>query len=260
MRYSYDRRAKSDVDQLEIWGLEGLRTGAPVTLYHGTTALFRKFDLARSRDELVKNYYGNGIFLSPEKRIAAEYAQANRNIGFDPSIVADLKRRNAMAGRFLEILVKEGSDGWETAWKEFGYWNENPGPGEGKLDNAGFEKALGFDSNLIGDIADYVIGSASKPLGDENENPFFRSIGAPSYIYDSLDQVGLDSKRYRPKVYTVVVSVSKPLVTKSQAAASKAKSKGFDSVFYYGPDLVQGVPEVAVFRPQDVRIRHIEVV
>jgi hypothetical protein len=49
-------------------------------------------------------------------------------------------------------------------------------------------------------------------------------------------------------------------VTKSQSAARKARSQGYDSVFYYGTDLVKGIPEVAVFRPQDVKIRRIEVV
>lgn len=81
--YNYDRRAAQPAkDPLSEYNLKGLRTGQPVTLYHGTTRLFRTFDMNQSRDELVDSYYGKGIFLSPSKRVAALYANANRNIGF----------------------------------------------------------------------------------------------------------------------------------------------------------------------------------
>jgi hypothetical protein len=56
------------------------------------------------------------------------------------------------------------------------------------------------------------------------------------------------------------VTVSNPLVTANKAQASKARSKGFDSVVFYGSDLVDGVPEVAVFSPRNVKVRNIEVI
>jgi len=260
--YDYDRRAAAS-DPISEYGLEGLRTGAPVTLYHGTTRLFRTFDLSHGRDELVDQFYGKGIFLTPSKRVAEKYAEANRNIGFPPSIIDDLKRQNPAAGKFLQALFDHGQDGWEVAWKEEGFWRDNPAPGEGVVDLAAFDAHLGTDSNTLQDIADYILGSKSKPLGagDGPIDLFGRgATGLPGYLYDSLDEVGLDSKTYRPKVYTVSVTTTNPLVTKSQSAARKAREKGYDCVVYHGTALVSGVPEVAVFNPRQVRIRKIEVV
>lgn len=264
MAYSYDRRSAKTL-ALSEWNLEGMTEGRPVRLYHGTTRSFRTFSMERSRTELVDNYYGSGIFLTPSKRVAEQYAEANRNIGFDPEILGDLKQRNPNAGAFLQALYDHGKDGWETYWKDHGFWNEDAPSGEPKLDLAGFEKHLGgLDPNTLGDIAGYIIGSKTKPLGMGDDGGtidiFNMSTGAPDWIYKALDEVGLDSSVYRPKVYTVEVSVENPLVTKSKSQARSARSKGYDSVVYYGSDLVQGVPEVAVFNPRNVRITHVEVV
>ena len=264
MPYTYDRRFVAKTLNLQDHGLEGLKEGRPVTLYHGTTRLFRSFDMAQSREELVNNYYGKGIFLTPSKRVAAQYADANRNVGFDSSLIAALKRKNPNAGNFLQALYEHGRDGWETYWQEHGFLREDPPPGEGQLDMAAFEKHLGgVDANDLGDIAGYILGSKTKPLGADDEgtiNIFNMSTGAPGWLYDKLDEIGLDSSAYRPKVYTVSVSVSNPLVTASKSQARKAHQQGYDSVVYHGSDLVGGVPEVAVFNPRAVRVKHIEVV
>jgi len=219
--------------------------------------------MSLSRDELVNRFYGRGIFLTPSKRVAAHYADANRNIGFNPSIIDDLKRKNPNAGRFLESLYKHGKDAWEKFLREEGFWRDDPPPGEGAVDFTGFQKHLGVDPNTLGDIAGYIIGSATKPLGfgeDGALSLFNQSTGAPEYLYQELDEVGLDSKTYRPKVYTVSVTVENTLITASQSEARRASSQGYDCVVYYGSDLVSGVPEVAVFNPRNVKVKHIEVV
>ena len=113
---------------LSEYNLEGLAKGEPVTLYHGTTKTFRTFVLEKSREELVKNFYGAGIFLTPDKRVAMRYANANRNIGFDPSLIEDLKRKNPGAGAMMEALCNEGTDAWETFPKAVGLWREDPPP------------------------------------------------------------------------------------------------------------------------------------
>jgi hypothetical protein len=97
---------------------------------------------------------------------------------------------------------------------------------------------------------------------EENEpiNIFDMTTGLPDYAYKYLDEIGLDSKTYRPKVYTVTVTVKNPLITANDSAAKAARHKGYDSVVFYGRDLVQGVPEVAVFNPSNVKVKHIEVV
>lgn len=262
MSYIYELRSAKSLN-LADYNLEGLSNGTPVTLYHGTTKLFRTFNMDLIREELVENFYGGGIFLTPSKRVAEHYAGANRNMGFDASIIADLKSKNPHAGEFLQVLVDHGSEGWDLFAKEKGFLSDTPKkPGDGLLDWEGFQKYLGVDGNTIGDIAGFILGSKVVPLGleDREQNIFNMSTGTPAHIYDALDEVGLNSNTYRPKVYTVTVKVSNPLVTKSQSAARKARSKGHDSVVYFGPHLVGGVPEVAVFSPQVVKVKRIEVV
>jgi len=248
---------------LSYYGLEGLTEGKPVKLYHGTTASFKKFDLGKSRDELVDQFYGKGIFLTPSKRVAAQYADANRNIGFDRSLIDDMKRKNRNAGEFMEMVYKMGSDAWEAYARAEGLWNDDPSPGEGTFDAVGFEQHLGVDSNTLSDIAGYIIGAKKDPERDTGGgfvNIFDQSSGAPDWLYDSLDEVGLDSEKYRPKVYTVIVTVSNPLVTANKSQARKARSKGYDSVVFHGSGLVGGVPEVAVFNPRDVKIQGVVIV
>lgn len=248
----YDFRVAAR-DIAREYHLEGLFNGTPVTLYHGTTRVFHKFSLNYSRDELTDKFYGTGVFLTPSKLVAEKYAEANRNIGFPPSIVNDLKRRNPRAGELLDTLIEHGKDGWDIALKDFRTES-------GLLDLVGYQKALGgVDPNDVDTIAGYVIGSKIKPLGSDDENPFFQSTGAPSHIYDTLDSIGLNSDVYRPKIYTVSVRVSNTLIAKSQAAARSARKKGYEAVLYHGPDLVSGVPEVAVFDAKNARIKKVEV-
>lgn len=242
------------------YGLEGLLEGKPTTLYHGTTAKFSSFDMSLSRGELVNKFYGKGIFLVPSKKIAMKYADANRNIGFPPSIIDDLRSRNRNAGDFLQALYKDGPDAFDSFTREKGFFTDNPSPGEPPLDLVGFEKFLGVDGNTLSDLAGYILGSVTSPIPTSNTLELFGSqTGAPSWIYDILDEIGLDSSVYRPKVYTVTVQVEKTLVTKSKSLAKKARSQGYDSVLFYGADLVGGVPEVAIYDPSKVRIVKVDV-
>jgi hypothetical protein len=239
---------------LANYNLEGLLTGSPVTLYHGTTRQFKTFDLKYSRDDLVNDYYGRGIFLSPSKRVAEKYANANRNIGFDPSIIDDLARKNRNAANLMRALYKQGRDAWETFPAEIGV---ELGPT--------FHIELttylgGLDPNTIADITGYIIGSKVDTLEtDSGPSLFSQSSGLPSYMYDNLDEIGLDSDIYRPKIYTVTVKVTNVLVTANATQAKKARSKGYDAVVFHGSHLVDNVPEVAVFDPHLVHIKSVEV-
>jgi len=248
------------------YGLEGLLKGEPTTLYHGTTASFKAFDLSHSRDELVDQYYGKGIFLSPYKNVAERYANANRNMGLPQSVIGDLKRVNPNAGEFLQALFERGSDAWETFARDHGFWDDDPPPGEGTFDMVGFGKYLGVDGNTLMDLSQHIIGtkynnSQGPDQLEELMNVFEPpSTGSPEWVYDNLDEVGLNSDVYRPKVYTVVVKIDNPLVTASKSEARRARQKGYDGVIYHGTDLVGGVPEVAVYDPRRVRILRVEVV
>lgn len=242
---------------LSSWDLEGLALGLPTTLYHGTTRSFKKFNIGMSRDELVDKYYGAGIFLTPSKRVAESYANSNRNIGVDPSIISELKSKNRKAGDFMELMYKVGNDIWDMYSREA----LGLGPDDDYVE-AITKVTGGVDPNLIADLCGWIIGSKKTPVGSNDDalSLFSQTTGAPSWIYDTMDEVGVDSNEYRPKVYTVVVTVSNPLVTNSKPRARSAKSKGFDSVVYYGQGIVSGVPEVAVYNANDVKITNVTVV
>ena len=249
---SIDRVARRYLEakkiDLKTEGLQGLVDGKPTVLYHGSTKFFRQFDISKSRGILVNKYYGKGIFLTPSKRVAWKYAEANRNIGFDPGeIIPDMKKVNPLAGAFLEELFKEGLSAWDKHTNESGIID--------------FDNALKVDGNTLGDIAAYILGSKVSMNHSSGPDMFFNTTpqGAPDYIYDSLDEVGLDSKKYRPKVYTAVVKVQNPLVTSRKSQAQKARSNGYDSVIFHGANLVDGVPEVALFSNRLVTIRKVEV-
>jgi hypothetical protein len=253
-RYEQSIRAAKKQLELSWYNLEGMLTGQPVTLYHGSTRLFRKFDISKSREDFVKDYYGVGIFLTPSKKVAYMYADANRNIGFDPEIIDDLKRRNRPAGDFMEALFSKGNAAWDDLIEKMKELYPNEAPG------VVVDQYLGVSGNTIDDVCGYIIGSKIAPVGIGAPTLFSISSGAPDWLYDDLDEIGIDSSKYRPKVYTVSVTVKKPLITASKAQAKSARNKGYDSVVFYGSDLVDDVPEVAVFNPSDVKIRHIEVV
>jgi hypothetical protein len=250
--------------QLSDWNLEGLAEGKATTLYHGTNRSFKAFDIDKSRKDLVNRFYGSGIFLTPSKQVADRYANANRNIGFDPEIIDDLKARNTKAGAFLNLLYRKGNDAWDMLDRDF----FKLGPDDDYLETL-TDYIGGVDANTVADVARWVIGTKLR-----NEQPDDLDIqdvfdafaggsagtGMPSWAYDNLDEIGLDSSKYRPKVYTVQVSVRNVLVTANKSQARSAKSKGYDCVVYHGSGLVAGVPEVAVFNPRDVKITHTEVV
>lgn len=248
--------AEADACHLRDYGLEGLLQGEPVTVYHGTTRMFRHFDLKHARPELVNAYYGVGIFFVPDKGVARQYADANRNMGFPPSLVGDLTSRNRRAGAFLQGLVERGRDVWDDYTRES--LKLEPGDDYG---DAVQEAAGGVDPNTLSDIAGWVLGSKFRGLPQDEgfTNIFSTSTGMPGYAYDSLDEVGLDSFDYRPKVYTVRLSgCERVLVTKKKPEARSARARGYDAVVFCGSDLVGGVPEVAVFDPSKAKVLKVE--
>lgn len=256
MSYDYDRRVAKRVFDPAQYDLDGLLKGESVTLYHGTTRSFKVFDLSKSRTDLVDRYYGSGVFLTPSKGVAEKYANANRNIGFDPEVIDDLKSVNPKAGAFMERLYALG----DAAWDEF--TPEALGVAPEGLWGAVQSYIGGLDPNTVADVTRFILGSKLKSsLSDDDSLSLFnQSTGMPGYMYDNLDELGIDSAKYRPKVYKVGVKVDKTLVTPSKSLAKSAKSKGYDAVIYHGTDLVGGVPEVAVFNPKNVRVLGMELV
>lgn len=227
---------------LSYYGLDKILSGEKTTLYHGTTASFRRFDISKSRKKLVNDFYGPGIFLTPKKVVAGKYAYANRNIGLPPEIIRDYQSVDRDGAAWMRTLFERGDGAWDNHRK---LWEK-----------------VGDSAQTISDVADWIIGTKTKRPSSSSgfQNIFSTSTGMPDYVYEDVDSLGIDGDKYRPKVYTVILSgVKHPLVTDSQAEARKARRAGYDCVVYYGPDLVDDVPEVAVFDASLVRVTKVEV-
>lgn len=254
--------ARREVDcHIDHHGLGDLVRGGSATLYHGTTRQFQRFDAAHIRHDLINRFYkAPGIFLTPRKGVAEEYAGAARNSKVQASVVDDLARRNRGAGEVLGRLVREGRDAWDGLFEDAkAAFPDAANPVEALERMTG-----GVDSNTLMDIAGHVEGSkyTDEPQADTLFDLWgMTSTGTPAYIFDDMDAVGLDSSEYRPKVYTVSVSgLDRVLVTRSKPEAEKARSRGYDAVVFCGADLVDGVPEVVVFDPAKVRVTKVEVI
>jgi len=253
---------KREVDcYLDAYGLEDLVRGGSATLYHGTTRSFQRFDSAYIRHELINQFYkAPGIFLSPKRGVAEDYATAARNTMIPASVVDDLSRINRGAGEVLRRLVTEGRDAWDGLFEDA----VTRFPDAGSPVDSLHQMTGGVDSNTLLDIAGYVDGTR---YGNAPEtNSLFdlwgmTPTGTPDHVFTDMESVGLDADVYRPKVYTVTVSgLERVLVTKSKPAAARAQKQGYDAVVFCGADLVGGVPEVVVFDPSRVRVTKVEVV
>ena len=254
--------ARREVDcHIDHHGLGDLVRGGSATLYHGTTRQFQRFDAAHIRHDLINRFYkAPGIFLTPRKVVAEVYAQAARNSTVHASVVDDLTRRNRGAGEVLGRLVREGRDAWDGLFEDArAAFPDAANPVEALERMTG-----GVDPNTLMDIAGHVEGSKYTDAPEaETLFDLWGGVpkGTPSYIFDDMDAVGLDSSEYRPKVYTVSVSgLDRVLVTRSKPEAEKARSRGYDAVVFCGTDLVDGVPEVVVFDPAKVRVTRVEVI
>ena len=229
---------KLDEHDLKYWNLNRFLQGGWTTLYHGTVASFDKFDMSYVRQELVDGFYGGGIFLTPSEEIAWEYAQANRNFGLPKTIIQDISRQHAEAGAFLSLVYKLGYEkGWEA------------------LIQSGYQYGdtlNGFDPQDISDLAPYIIG-AKEPVS-LTSTIFGGALIMPDYVYDFIDDLGLDSTVYKPKVYVVVGKANKVLITDNMSEAKRAPTQGYDGVIYFGSATVRGVPEVAIHNPKNIRI------
>lgn len=241
-----------DYNELDYYKLTPLLEGKSIIAYHGTTAYFKKFDISQSKRELNNKYYGDGIFFTTDKNVAQKYANANRNIGFPISIIKDLKTKNKEAGDFLYDLWKYGNDTWELPK----YQKPNKFGGIGTFAD-GFN---GIDANDLADIAEYIIGTKLKRGSTNNDfiNIFDTSTGMPYYMYELVEEIGLDKLKYYPKIYTVKLQSPKVVVASNKKEVDKAKKDKQDAVVYTGKDMVDDIPEIAVFDANIIKILKVE--
>ena len=254
--------ASTDDCHLQSYGLDDLVNTGSGTLYHGTNRQFQRFDTAYIRHDLINRFYkAPGVFLTPSRAVAENYADAARNAMIPVEITTDLTGKNRGAGEILTRLVQEGQDAWDSLYMDAkAAFPDARNPLEALEQMAG-----GIDPNKLMDLAKHIDGSRFTEAR-EAESLFDLWSGSvrstPVWVFDDIDRMGLDSSKYRPKVYTVEVSgLEKVLVTQSEVEAGKAKASGYDAVvFCGGADLVGGVPEVVVFDPARVKVLKVDIV
>lgn len=243
MRPYKELRATLDETTLKYYNLQRFVEGGWVTLYHGTVAHFNKFDMSYVREELVNSFYGKGIFFTPSKEIAWEYALANRNYGLPSSVIEEVSRQYPKAGAFMLLQHEVGySASWDV------------------LVSMGFDFALdtldGLDPNNVSDVVPYIIG-AQDPVIQE-QTLFGSRLMVPDYIFETLEEWGIDTTPYKPKVYVCLCRASNVLVTNNMSEAKRAPKQGYDGVVYHGSQLVGGVPEVAIHNSKNIKILRVD--
>ena len=215
--------------------------------YHGTAADFDQFNLDYARQQLVNEFYGSGFFFVPKESIAWDYAHANRNAGLPVSVIDDIARIKPNFAVFLRLMYENGYEkGWDLYVQRVGLQ---------QLQRTDF-LIDGVDMNVGYDIYENIEGRFWENTQPSLHDLFSGStVGVPDFVYKELDALGVDSNKYKPKVYTVAIrGVKNVLATDSMEEARQARAKGYDAVIYHGERTVRGVPEIAVWDPSKLTI------
>ncbi len=217
----------SELDDMSKWILESIISNKSSVLFHGTNRDFDEFDISKNRSDLNKNFYGDGIFLTPSDDVAWKYANANRNSYFDVTLIDDIKKVNREAGIFLEELYKIGREAFtipkNDMKNEFG----------------------GIDGNDLADISEVIEGSATIETPEFTSQDIFGTSdnGIMYYHIEFLnDNFNLD---YRSKIHTYKIkpiNIHDILITDDFTEA-KNSSKEVVIVVNHS-ELVNNIPEI----------------
>ncbi len=209
--------------------------GEPRVVYHGTGASsFSIFDTNKQRALLNRKFQGDGFAFTDMPIVAEEYATANRNqtVSRD-AFLGGIRSRYPLLYPFARTLIDQG---YESAW-------EQP---ERIIQLA---NRYGIDANDIGDLAEYVEGSAT--ARNEAGHLFGGVQPMPEWVHDTAARLGIDTPS--PNLIPVFLSLKNPLVTNNQGKARHAKAKGSDGLIYSGEGTVRGYPEYIVFSPTQIK-------
>lgn len=233
------------LDSIDVWGevrsaLENIISGDDCFLYHGTNRDFDKFDISKVRDWRANKFYGDGIFLTPDKDVAYKYANANANEELPISILDDAKKVDRRLYDFMYSLYYKGNSTWQM--EKFKWIHD--------------DWKFKVDPNDVADIVNHIPGSQSEKdynddRGVEGGNEFVNFFDTSShalseYTINDIKEIGLGD--YTPKIYIVKMKGSDSvLMSKNKSAIRNSKS---DITIAYGvPDLINNVPEVIVKTP-----------
>ena len=260
VRFRYERRNHPEPVNFHNKSVaEFLHSGKPITVYHGTTSDFEKFDGSYMREELLNQpqYVGKGFFFTLSYSVAEKYADSNRN-----SIIQYDEVFPLLKAHLPSELVEYASHYYHYGWDD----DLNELLRDRKSDNqtrADYIDSFGVDINtLFHDIVDSIKGSYSSTHRQRDTmNDVFNMFSQSSssgrgYIAEDLESLGINADSLRPKVLTCVVRANNVKLVKDLKEAKSARREGYDAMVWVGGGNthVGDEPEVVIFDPKNIRV------
>ncbi|EKY4114267.1 hypothetical protein RCP98_006020 [Pseudomonas aeruginosa] len=220
--------------------------GLPLMLYHGTGASFEQFSADHHRSVLNSKYQGDAFHFTPSPDVASNYADASRNhmINKERMFAAVDREFAGPLSTLFRTVVEGGMEAtFDATIEEMRSWNTAA-------------EAAGIDFYDLLELGRYVEGSRFNY--NHNDNELFNLFSGyrhylPEEVRDIAVALKLDDVLPNQNVVPVFLRAEKVLFTEDREAARNAQKDGYDGFCYSGPDCVDGVPEWAVFSPDQIR-------
>lgn len=220
--------------------------GLPLMLYHGTGASFEQFSADHHRSVLNSKYQGDAFHFTPSPEVASKYADASRNhmINKEQIFAAVEREFSGPLSDLFRMVVEGGMEATAEASVEvMRSWNTAA-------------EAYGIDFYDLLELGRYVEGSRFNY--NHNDNELFNLFSGyrhylPEEVRDIAVALKLDDVLPNQNVVPVFLRAENVLFTEDREAARNAQKEGYDGFCYSGPDCVDGVPEWAVFSPDQIR-------
>lgn len=224
--------------------IDYLKTGKSVQAYHGTNRDYDIFSNKHIREWRAKSFLGNGIFLTSEWYIAAQYADANANSELPLSMIDDAKKISDDLYWFMHSLYYNGNITWENSRVK-------------KL-QANYQRNInGIDINDIANIVHKIPNNKAQQEFNEEDrkngygsgNRFINifnqsSTALEGYMIEDIKKLGLGD--YAPKVLTVEIQPTTNILISKNKSAIKNDNKHDIIIAYDITDLIDDVPEIIV--------------
>ncbi len=220
--------------------------GLPLMLYHGTGASFEQFSADHHRSVLNSKYQGDAFHFTPSPDVASNYADASRNhmINKERMFAAVDREFAGPLSTLFRTVVEGGMEAtFDATIEEMRSWNTAA-------------EAAGIDFYDLLELGRYVEGSRFNY--NHNDNELFNLFSGyrhylPEEVRDIAVALKLDDVLPNQNVVPVFLRAENVLFTEDREAARNAQKDGYDGFCYSGPDCVDGVPEWAVFSPDQIR-------
>ncbi|EPG8943959.1 LPD23 domain-containing protein [Pseudomonas aeruginosa] len=220
--------------------------GLPLMLYHGTGASFEQFSADHHRSVLNSKYQGDAFHFTQSPEVASKYADASRNhmIKKEQIFAAVEREFSGPLSDLFRMVVEGGMEATaEVSVEVMRSWNTAA-------------EAYGIDLYDLLELGRYVEGSRFNY--NHNDNELFNLFSGyrhylPEEVRDIAVALKLDDVLPNQNVVPVFLRAENVLFTEDREAARNAQKDGYDGFCYSGPDCVDGVPEWAVFSPDQIR-------